>query len=118
MPKLTKNLPKECRDRNQSFSWYNGKRYYHGKFGTPEADENYKRFKIALLQNPALLLQDKKTDGMLVSELAASFLIAIESRTDYILLCQLEWGKTSRIFCINICAGRNEDFGNIDGIGT
>jgi len=64
MPKLKNRCPKNCRDGEQSFSWYNGKRYYHGKWGTPQADENYRRFKIALLENPALLLPSSKTNDV------------------------------------------------------
>jgi len=66
MPKLKDRLPKNCRDRNQAFSWYNGKRYYHGVWGSPEANENYRRFKIALLENPTLLLQPNNTGDVLV----------------------------------------------------
>jgi integrase len=82
MPKLKKQFPKMCRDRNQCFSWYNGKRIYHGKWGTPEADRNYKRFIARLLENPTLPLLDKKTDDVLVSELAAGFLDYIEHQQD------------------------------------
>jgi hypothetical protein len=55
MPKLNFNgnrLPKMCDDRGRAFAWHNGKRHYLGVSGTPEADENYRRFKIALLENP------------------------------------------------------------------
>ena len=40
MPKLKNSLPKNCRDRNQAFSKHNGKRIYHGVWGTPEAEKN------------------------------------------------------------------------------
>jgi len=78
MPKLTNRYPIKCRDRNQCFSWYNGKRVYHGVWGSPEAEKNYKRFIAALLENPTLPLQ-MGTDDVLVSELAAGFLEHIES---------------------------------------
>jgi len=57
MTKLTNRMPKKCRDRNQAYSWHNGKRVYHGIWGTPEADSHYKRFLTALLENPTLPLQ-------------------------------------------------------------
>jgi len=83
MPKLKNRAPKQCRDGNQSFSWHNGKRYYHGTFGTSEAEENYRRFKIALLENPTLLpVQGNKVGDVLVSELATGFLTHIEPRTN------------------------------------
>ena len=80
MPKLTKKLPKECRDREQSFSWHNGKRYYHGRWGSPEAAESYRRFRIALLEGSPLLFQNGKTGDALISELAAGFIQHAESR--------------------------------------
>ena len=73
-----------CRDRNQSFSWYNGKRIYHGKWGTPEAEKSYKRFIAVLLENPALPLRDGKIGDLFVSELAAGFLDHAETRLDKI----------------------------------
>ena len=36
MPKLKNRFPKMCRDRNQAFSKHNGKRIYHGVWGSPE----------------------------------------------------------------------------------
>jgi len=80
MPKLTDRLPKKCRDRNQAFSWHNGKRIYHGVWGTPEADSAYKRFITALLENPVIPPRDNRTDDVLVSELADAFLVGNESR--------------------------------------
>jgi integrase len=79
MPKLMNRLPKKCRDRNQAFSWHNGKRIYHGVWGTPEAEKSYKRFLAALIENP---VQPTPLDegSMLVSELADAFLVFIESR--------------------------------------
>jgi len=79
MPKLTNRLPRKCRDRNQAFSWHNGKRIYHGIWGTPEAEKSYKRFLAALIENPVQPPQ-LDTGGMLVSELADAFLDSIESR--------------------------------------
>ena len=79
MPKLTNRLPRKCRDRNQAFSWHNGKRIYHGVWGSPEAEKSYKRFLAALIENP---VQPPQLDGdsVLVSELADAFLDSIESR--------------------------------------
>jgi len=82
MPKLKNQYPKNCRDRNQSFSWYNGKRIYHGVWGSPEAEKNYKRFIARLLENPDLPLLDDKTGEVLVSELAAGFMNYIEPQQD------------------------------------
>ena len=82
MPKLKNQFPKKCRDRNQCFSWHNGKRYYHGVWNSSEADKSYKRFIAALLENPYLPLQDNKTGDVLVSELAAGFLDCVEAQTD------------------------------------
>ena len=78
MPKLKNRLPKNCRDRNQAFSKHNGKRYYHGVWGTPEAEKSYKRFIAALLECPNLPLQDGKIGEVLVSELATAYLDTIE----------------------------------------
>ena len=80
MPRLKKQDPKNCRDRNQSFSWYNGKRIYHGVWGSPEAKKNYRRFCAALDESPCLPLVLDKGRGVLVSELAAGFLEHVESR--------------------------------------
>jgi len=82
MPKLKNQYPKNCRDRNQSFSWYNGKRVYHGVWGSPEAEKNYKRFIARLLENPTLPLLDDKTGDTFVSELAAGFLNYVEIQQD------------------------------------
>jgi len=83
MPKLKNRYPKKCRDRNQCFSCYNGRRYYHGVWGSPEADKSYKRFIAALLESPFLPLQDNKTGDVLVSELVAGFLNHLEAlKTD------------------------------------
>jgi len=80
MPKLKNQSPRLCRDRNQAISWYNGKRYHHGKWGTPEANRNYKRFIVALMESPTLPLQDGKTGDVLISELAAGFLGHLEAQ--------------------------------------
>jgi len=80
MPKLKNRMPKVCRDRNQAFSWHNGKREYHGVWGSPEAEKSYKRFIARLLENPILPLQDGKTGDVLISELAAGFIQHAESR--------------------------------------
>ena len=83
MPKLKNQGPKNCRDRNQSFSWHNGKRVYHGVWGTPEARKNYRQFLAALEENPTLPLQMRGTrSGVLVSELATGYLEYIQSRMD------------------------------------
>jgi integrase len=80
MPRLkVDQVPKKCRDRNQCYSWHNGKRTYHGVWGTPEADENYRRFKIAILENPIPALPMSVGDGVFVSELAAGYLDTIEN---------------------------------------
>jgi integrase len=82
MPKLKNQVPKYCRDRNQAFSWYNGRRIFHGAWGTPEAKKNYKRFLAALEENPDLPLQTGKGGGALIAELANGFLKHIESQMD------------------------------------
>jgi len=85
MPKLKNSLPKNCRDRNQAFSWYNGRRIYHGAWGSPEAEKSYKRFIAALLESPVLPIRVGKDSGgdVLVSELAAGYFVYIEnSRMD------------------------------------
>jgi len=93
MPKLNYNgnrLPKMCDDRGRAFAWHNGKRVYLGVSGTPDAEEKYRQFKIALLQNlspsapvqkvesnPVLVASpppDVGTGDMLVARLAVEFL--------------------------------------------
>jgi len=74
MPKLKNGMPKNCRDRNQAFSWHNGKRIYHGVWGSPEAEKSYKRFLAALIEKPTLPTQVGGGTGVLVSELASAFL--------------------------------------------
>ena len=81
MPKLKTRLPKMCRDRNQAFSWHNGKRIYHGIWGSPEAEKSYKRFIAVLLETPAFLRIDRN-DDVFVSELADSFVEHIASQLD------------------------------------
>ena len=85
MPKLKNQSPKNCRDRNQSFSWYNGKRIYHGVWGTPEARKNYRRFLAALEENPALPLRIGGANAcdVLVSEFTAGYLEHIQTRMDW-----------------------------------
>ena len=78
MPKLKNQLPKLCRDRNQAFSWLNGKRIYHGVYGSQEAEKSYKRFIASLLENPT---QTAKPSECLVSELALSYLKHLEAST-------------------------------------
>ena len=80
MPKLKNRLPKNCRDRNQAFSWHNGERIYHGVWGSPEAEKSYKRFLAALLENPSLPPQVGKDVSVLVSELTDGYLDGIDSR--------------------------------------
>ena len=82
MPKLKNQCPKNCRDRNQAFSWYNGERIYHGVWGTPEAVKNYRRFIAALEESPSLPLRVGRENDVLISELAAGFLHSIESQMD------------------------------------
>jgi len=82
MPKLKNGLPRMCKDRNQALSWYKGKRYYHGVWGSPEAKKNFDRFITKLLENPSLLLQVDGAGEVLVSELAAGFLSYVEPRLD------------------------------------
>ena len=72
MPKLTNRLPKNCRDRNQAFSWHKGERIYHGAWGTPEAEKNYKRFVAALLESPVLPLRIGKNGDAKRAEQKAS----------------------------------------------
>jgi len=89
MPKLKNGMPKNCRDRNQAFSWHNGKRIYHGVWGSPEAEKSYKRFLAALIEKPTLLVQVGREAGALalVSELAIAFLDDHESsmgKADYL----------------------------------
>ena len=84
MPRLTNRYPKNCRDRNQAFSWHNGKRFYHGVWGSPEAEKSYKRFIAALLDSPVVALRHDGDGSVLVSELAAGFLDGIESQMDKI----------------------------------
>ena len=77
MPKLTDRLPRKCNDRGRAYSWHNGKRIYHGVWGSPEADKSYKRFLAALLESPALPLRIDKNSDVLVLELADAFLILL-----------------------------------------
>jgi hypothetical protein len=81
MPKTRNQFPKNCRDRNQAFSWHNGKRIYHGIWGTPEAEQSYKRFIAALLENPIVPPRIGGETDVLVSALAAGFLKYIESES-------------------------------------
>jgi integrase len=83
MPKLKIQFPKMYRDRNQAISKHNGKRIYHGTWGTPEAEKSYKRFIAALLENPVIVLRRDETGDVLVSELADAFVEHVEnSRMD------------------------------------
>jgi integrase len=79
MPKLKNRLPKRCNDRGRAFSWHNGKRIYHGVWGSPEAEKNYKRFISALLENPELRPQIGDVEGVLVMELCEDFMEHIEA---------------------------------------
>ena len=78
---MTKRLPKQCRDRNQSYSWHNGKRIYHGIWKSPEADTAYRRFIAELLESPASILRHR-TGDILIAELAADFLDHHTTRLD------------------------------------
>jgi len=80
MPKLKNQMPKLCRNGKSAISWHDGKKIYHGVWGSPESDRNYKRFIAALLENPVILLRNDKEGDILVSELAAGFLKHIESK--------------------------------------
>jgi len=80
MPKLKNGMPKNCRDRNQAFSWHNGKRIYHGVWGSPDAEKSYKRFLAALIEKPTLPPQVGGSADMLVSELTDAFLDAHEGK--------------------------------------
>jgi len=80
MPKLNTRLPRLCRDRKLAISWHNGKRIYHGVWGTPDATKNYKRFIAALLESPTLPLRMDKDTDVLVSELATAFLDTHEGK--------------------------------------
>ena len=78
---MTKKLPKQCRDRNQSYSWHNGKRIYHGIWKSSEADAAYRRFIAELLESPAGILRHH-TGDVLIAELAADFLNFHTARLD------------------------------------
>ena len=82
MPKLKNRLPKNCRDRNQAFSKYNGKRIYHGIWGSAEAEKNYKRFIATLLEGLSSppTPQIGGDTGLLVAELTDAFLDAHEGK--------------------------------------
>ena len=82
MPKLKNRLPKNCRDRNQAFSKYNGKRIYHGVWGSPEAEKSYKRFIAALLESPTPAPPPQISSGtdLLIAELTDAFLEAHEGK--------------------------------------
>ena len=83
MPKLKNQFPKMFRDKNSAVSKYNGKRVYHGVWGSPQAEKSYKRFLAALLENPVLPPQVGNGGGdSLISEIATAFLAHIEK-----LLC-------------------------------
>jgi len=78
MPKLKNRLPRLCRDRKLAVSWHNGTRIYHGVWGTPDAEKNYKRFIAALLEAPDLPPRIDENTDVLVSELATAYLDTIE----------------------------------------
>jgi hypothetical protein len=80
MPKLKNRLPKKCRDRNQAFSKYNGRRIYHGIWGSPEAAKSYKRFLAALLERPTPPVQIGGDADLLIAELTDAFLDAHEGK--------------------------------------
>ena len=80
MPKLKNRYPVMYRDKNSAVSKHKGQRIYHGVWGTPEAEQSYKRFIATLLENPALPLRMDGNSDVFVSELAAAFLEAHESR--------------------------------------
>ena len=84
MPKLKNRLPRLCRDRKLAISWYNGKRIYHGIWGSPEAEKNYKRFIAALLENlsptPTPTPQLGGDTDLLIAELTDAFLDAHEGK--------------------------------------
>jgi integrase len=94
MPKLNYNngdKPKKSNDRGRCYSSYidgNGKRkrVYFGKFGTPEADEKYRRFVADLMMNPTLAVQNIGNcvgigdADVLVSELCDAFMEHYEPR--------------------------------------
>ena len=72
-------MPRNCNDRGRAFSWYKGKRIYHGAWGTPEADKAYKRFIAALLESPTPRFGNDASD-VLISELADGFVEHIEAQ--------------------------------------
>ena len=84
MPKLKNQFPKMYRDRNQAISKHNGKRIYHGVWGSPEAEKSYKRFIAVLLESPTLPVRMGGDSDVLVSELADGFLEHIEPQMDKI----------------------------------
>jgi len=79
MPKLQNQVPKMCNDRGRAYSKHNGKRIYHGVWGSDDAKKSYKRFIAALLENPSLPVVRNEGD-VLVSELCDAFLRYYESR--------------------------------------
>ena len=81
MPKLKNQFPKMYRDRNQAISKHNGKRIYHGVWGSTEAEKSYKRFIAALIEHPALPYKAGAGGVVSVAELADAFLERTESET-------------------------------------
>ena len=98
MPKLKEmskmdKVPKQCNDRGRSYSWHEGKRIYHGVWGTPEANKNYLRFIHELTKEPTLSPPDTGASvgtagagSILVAELCDAFLkyaVKAKSPSDY-----------------------------------
>jgi hypothetical protein len=93
MPKRKNRLPILCRDRNQAFSWHNGRRICHGVWGSPEAEKSYKRFIAALLESPNLPVRLGEDNDALVSELVDGFLEHVEPQ-----MSKTDWGDFYRFF--------------------
>jgi integrase len=67
-------LPKLCRNSDgRAFSRWKGKRYYHGKHDTPEAEESYRRFiqRIVAERDEPVVIPD---GSPLLAELAIPYL--------------------------------------------
>ncbi len=57
MPRLKTRPPKMSRDRRQAIVWIDGQRLYHGRWNSPEAEENYNRLIAEWVSNGKQLPQ-------------------------------------------------------------
>jgi len=80
VPRKTPQIPRYQHHKasGQAYTYYRGRRFYFGKFGTPDAGEGYRRFVAELLAQPSLdppAAGDGKPGTPLVMvELAAAYL--------------------------------------------